>query len=390
MRPIPTIVELQETISNDFKSRLNITITFLKYVLNGMTIVLAAQFKLAYLYLSDIQNNIFPDTAGLESNGGTLERFGRIQLNRNPRPATVGVFELSVIGVASSVLRDGLTFKSNEDSKNPGVLFILDAEYTLTGTSDIIEVRSLGSGLEFSLDISDELTITEPVIGVNKIVTVSSILEQPVAAEDIEVYRQAILDSIQLEPQGGSKTDYRLWSSDSQGVRKVYPYVKNGEAGTVQIFVEATEIDSTDGFGTPSGALLTKVDEVINFDPDETKPLNERGRRPIQVTLEVNPIDLIPVDIEITGLNDDSATVKTAIEDNLKTYLFDVRPYISGGDLPRSKNDILYEAKIQGVATDVLDGSNFFTGFNMIVNGVSVDTYQFELGNIPYLRNVTY
>jgi len=390
MKPIPSIVELQETLANDFRSRLNLSDDDLKKVLNAFDIVLAAQFKLLYLFLSDIQNNVFPDTADLEENGGTLERIGRIQLGRNPLPATVGVFEFSVVGVSGSVLRSGLTFKSNEDAKNPGQLYVLDSEYILTGTADLIEVRSLGSGVEYDLNIGDELTITEPVIGVNATVTVDSVIDVPTASEDIEIYRQNILDSIQLEPQGGAKTDYRLWAADALGVRKVYPYVKNGEAGTVQIFVEATIVDSTDGKGTPSAGLLTDVEEVIEFDPDTTKPLNERGRRPIQATIEVEPITLIPVDVSIVGLNEDTASIRASISTNLDGYLQDIRPYIAGADLARDKNDILYEGRLQSVVTDTLESANFFTSFNMVVNGVSVDNYQFELGNIPYLRNVTY
>jgi uncharacterized phage protein gp47/JayE len=380
MRPIPTIQELRETLANDFKSKLNLLSNNLKKFLDAFSIVESAKFKLLYLYLQDLQNNIFPDTADLEANGGTLERQGRIYLNRNPRPATVGTFELSVTGESGSVLRSGLTFKSNENSLSPGQLYVLDLEYTMTGTDDVIEVRSLGTGSEFDLNIDDELTITEPVIGVNQLVTVSDVISQPKNGEDIESYRQAILDAIQLEPQGGSKTDYRLWSSDAQGVKKVYPYVKNGDAGTVQVYVEAT-----DGDGVPSSGLISEVEEVIEFDPDESKPLNERGRRPIQATIEVLPIVLIPVTVTITGLSQDTPSIRSAIQNNIELYLSSVRPYISGADLARNRNDILYEARLQSVATDVLENSNFFTGFAITVNGNSVSSYQFDLGNIPNL-----
>lgn len=380
MRPIPTIQELRETLANDFKSKLNLLSNNLKKFLDAFSIVESAKFKLLYLYLQDLQNNIFPDTADLEANGGTLERQGRIYLNRNPRPATVGTFELSVTGESGSVLRSGLTFKSNENSLSPGQLYVLDLEYTMTGTDDVIEVRSLGAGSEFDLNVDDELTITEPVIGVNQLVTVSDVISQPQNGEDIEAYRQAILDAIQLEPQGGSKTDYRLWSSDAQGVKKVYPYVKNGDAGTVQIYVEAT-----DGDGVPSSGLISEVEDVIEFDPDESKPLNERGRRPIQATIEVLPVVLIPVTVTITGLSQDTPSIRSAIQNNIELYLSSVRPYISGADLARNRNDILYEARLQSVATDVLENSNFFTGFAITVNGNSVSSYQFDLGNIPNL-----
>lgn len=389
MKPIPTIQEITETISNDFKSRLNL-VGQLKKWLGAFAAVLGVQFKLNYNFLGDIENNVFPDKADTEANGGTLERQGRIWIGRNPYPASSGVFTLSVDAVAGSVLRSSLTFKSNDGSKNPGKLYVLDAEYIATGSGDEIEVRSLGGGADFDLDIGDTLTITEPVIGVQQTVTVIGVIEQPRAAEDIEVYREAVLNSRQLEPQGGAKTDYRLWASDAQGVRKVYPYVRNNDAGIVDVYVEATKADSTDGNGTPSGALLTDVEEVIEFDPDETKPDFERGRRPIQANVQVSAISLIEVDVVITDLFVDNSDVRASIESNLETYLYDVRPYIPGADLNRNKNNILYEARLQAVVTDSLDNSNFFTAFNMIVGGTSVDAYQFNLGNIPVLNSVTY
>ena len=390
MREIPSVNDLKEALENDLKSKLNLSTTDLKYVLDAFDSVLAMQFKLMYLYLSDIQNEIFPDTATIEANGGTLERLGRIYLNRNPRPATAGIFNLEVTGTNGAILRTGLTFKSNENSLNPSQLYVLDNEYTLTGTTDIIEVRSLGGGTSFDLNVADELTITEPVLGVNNLVVVSSVIEQPRASEDIEVYRQNILDAIQLEPQGGSKTDYRLWSADAQGVRKVYPYVRNDDAGFVDVYVEATRTDSTDNEGTPDSTLLENVEEVIDFDPDDTKPQNERGRRPIQANVTALQIEITPVDVTITGLVDASPSVQSSIEENIKTFLYDVRPYVAGADLPRDKNDILYSARLQSVVTDVLDSANFFNTLEMEVNGVPVLSYEFNLGFIPYLRNLTF
>jgi len=340
--------------------------------------------------LGDIQDNCFPDKASTELNGGTLERQGRIYLNRNPFPDSIGVFKLSVTGVAGSVLRSDLTFKSNDDALNAGQVYVLDTEYTLTGTADEIEVRSIGAGVLYNLSVGNNLTITEPVIGVDKTVTVSEVVTQPTAGETEELYRQAILNAIQLEPQGGAKSDYRIWSGDAQGVRLVYPYVRDGEAGTVDVYVEATLIDSTDGKGTPGTAILNAVDAVIRFDPDVTKPDYERSRLPIQVNLVVSAITLIPVDVTITGLNDDSISVQTAIESSLTDLIYDVRPFIDGADLLRNKNDILYSGNVQGIVTSALVNGNFFNVLELKVDGNIVTSYEFGLGNIPYLRNLIF
>ena len=390
MKPIPTISEINANISSDLRSRLNLGIDYLKKTYEALALVLSAQYHLVYLYLRDIQDNVFPDTATTSDQGGTLERQGNIYMNRGLFPASIGTFKVSVIGVAGSILRENITFKSNEDALNQGKVYILDTAYTLTGTADIIEIRSTGAGVEFNLNVGDNLTITEPVIGVNQTVTVTEVLDQPKAGETVELYRQAILNAIQLEPQGGSKSDYRQWSTDAQGVRLVYPYVQDVNTGNISLYVEATIVDSTDSKGTPSTAILNEVRDVIEQDPDVTKPINERGRRPIQANLIVQAITLVPITITISGLNDNSQSVKDLIETNIKDYLYDVRPFISGADLRRNKNDILYSGQVQSVVTDSLVNGNFFNTLTLLVNGNQVVSYEFTLGNIPFLSTLNF
>ena len=390
MKPIPSIIELQQNIVEDLKNKLNLSDDDLKKTLNAFSLVLSGQMKILYLFLADIQNNIFADTANSQEQGGTLERIGQIYLNRPPFPDAIGVFNISVNGIVGSVLREGLTFKSNEDALNPGQLFVLDSEHIMVATTDVIEVRSLGAGTDFNLSVNDKLTITEPVIGVDKTVTVTAVTTQPTAGETLENYRDSILRAIQLEPQGGSKSDYRQWASDAPGVRLVYPYVRDTDAGIVDVYVEATLPDSTDGKGTPTTTILNEVLAVIEQDPDLSKPINERGRRPIQANVITSAISLIPVDVTISGLNDSSQSVKDVIQSALIDMLYGVRPYISGADLLRNKNDILYSGRVQSIVTDALANGNFFNQLTLIVDGNSVVSYEFDLGNIPYLRNLTY
>ena len=390
MKKIPTIQEIYTSIESDFKSQLNIDDIQTKMVLNSLSAVLAGQFKLLYLYISDVQDNLFPDTADIFQNGGQLNRIGEIYLNRQPLPATNGIYIAKVTGELNSKLRNSLTFKSNDDSRHPGKLFILENDYYLNGLNDFIEIRSLESGINSMLEIGNELTITEPVIGVDSTILITDIVKLPIESETIDSYRKKIIDAIQLEPQGGAKTDYRLWSQDAQGVEEVYPYVKENNSGTVQVFVEATEIDSTDGYGTPSQYLLNEVKEVIIMDPDDTKPINERGRKPMQTILEILPITLKPVDVVILGLNQNNLDIQNLLKTNLKLFLKEVRPFIDGADLLKNKNDFLYAGKIQGVISDTLGNGNFFNDVKVLVDGQEIDSYKFTLSNIPFLRYVTY
>jgi len=388
MQELPNLQQLKDTIENDFKIKLNLTTSELKYVLNVFDGVLAAQFYLAYQFIRDVQDNAFPDTATTELNGGTLERFGRIRLNRDPRPQTAGVFKVKVTGSVGTQLRANLTFKSNEDALNTGKLYILDSLTTLTGSTQIIEIRSIGGGVEFNLKVGDKLTVTEPVLGLNNTVEVTEITQQPLSSEDLEDYRAEILRSYRLEPQGGSRGDYRMWADDAQGVRLVYPYTKNVDSGEVDVYVEATKADSTDGKGTPTTAILNEVTSVITFDPDITLTSYQRSRIPIQSILNVKPIELVPVDVTITGLNDSSPTVLATIRTNIDALLYDIRPYIAGADLPSQKNNLLLQPKIQSAVNESMDADNYFTSVEMFVNGVSTLNYEFGLGYIPYFRTL--
>lgn len=389
MSNIPTLAELSEAVYNDLKGQLNLSDTERK-VARAFANTLAGQLRLLYIRQADAKNNLYPDTADLAENGGELERLGAIHLGRDINPATAGVFEIAVTGEENAVLRSGLTFKSNDDAENPGKLYIIDAEYILTGENDLVDIRSLEGGVENNLEVGNELTITEPVLGVSQTVTINEVVTAAKAAETVEDYRQAILDSMQLEPQGGAKTDYMLWARDAQGVRRVFPYVKNENAGTVEIFVEATEEDSTDGLGTPAEDLLNEVEAVINYDPDETRPMYERGRKPAQAFLDVKPIVLVPVEVDIYQLSERTTTIETAIFENLKSYIRNIRPYIDGGDLARDKNDVLIVARLQGVVSDVVGTSNSFNDFVMKVNGVPQTSSLFDGGTIPYLNAVNY
>lgn len=390
MKKIPTLTEIRTSIENDLRNRLGLTEDELRKTVSAFASVQSAQVKLLYLRLSDIQNNIFPDTADLAANGGELERLGLIYLNRQPFAATAGVYNITVNGEDGSTLRSSLTFKSNDTSKSPGYLFILDAEYILVTPQTDIEIRALTSGLESVLDVGNELTITEPVLGVDQTVTISSIVTEARAAETTEAYRRAILDAIQLEPQGGSRTDYKLWAKDAQGVRDVYPYVKAGSAGFIEIYVEATVLDSIDSKGTPSQDLIDETEAVIEQDPDDTKPVEERGRRPIQAFLDMLPIVIEDVDIEIVDLNDSSQEEKDKIQSALMDFLNDIRPFIDGADLARNKNDILYNAQVQATVSDSVASGNFFSNLIVSVNGVVTSAYTFDGGRIPFLRNLIY
>lgn len=391
MIPIPTISQLYASVLNDLQTEFGHTVpAFGKNFLRAWAAVQAARLKLYYVALGGVQKNIFVDTADPESSGGTLERFGRVKLGRNPFPAQAGQYEVQISGSVGATIPASTTFKSNDDALNPGKLYVLDLPYTLVSPSDTITIRALEAGTGSRLEVGDNLTATAPLPSVNGLVAVLSEPVAPLDAETIEDYRRKAIEAYQLEPNGGAASDYRIWSADVQGVERVYPYAKSGESGVVDVYVEATEGDSTDGKGTPPGSMITELENAFEMDPDITKPLNERGRRPLGVfDLNVLPITVREIDIEIEDFEGITGPLQLQIEDAIRNALARVRPFVAGADVLENKNDIFDLNRIISIILAVRPGASF-GDVKMYVDSVEVPTHTFIQGDIPYLNSVTF
>lgn len=387
---IPTLQEIKDSIVASIESLLGVKLpdsgrNFFRII----SATLAAQLKLVYLSLGKVQKNVWVDTADPESEGGTLERFGRVKLNRNPFPARAGQYDVIVTGEVGSTIAAGTTFKSDDDSTNPGFLYVLDAEYELVATVDSIVLRALTTGLDSSLKALDTLTATAPIAGVDSEATVYAVVVEPLAAETIEEYRAIVVQAYRSETQGGSASDYRLWASDAQGVARTYPYATTNVSSQVDLFVEATAASSQDGKGTPSIALLNEVEEVVNFDPDETLPLEERGRRPLQVIVNLLPITVLKVDIFIANYQNLTPEKETLIQGALDALVGDIRPFVAAADILENKNDILDINKITAAIISV-DPAAQFGPVTMEVDSNLVTTFTFSFGDIPNLNTINY
>ena len=387
MIAIPTIKELFDSVLTDLKSELSINIpVFGKAVLIAFAAVQAAKLKLFYLAIATLQKNQWVDTAEPEEQGGNLERFGRVKLDRDRNAAVSAEYVVDVTGTIGATIDASQTFKSNDDSLNPGQLFVLDDAYTLTAVTDQITLRAIDGGLDSKLDVADKLTSTSPILNVDSEVTVDSVTVEPIDRETIEEYRSAIVEAFRLEPQGGAPSDYRIWASDVTGVRKVYPYATDATKNTVTVYVEINS-----GDGTAPALILDEVADVLEMDPDTTKPDNERGRRPLGIlSIEVESITPETIDIEITGLANDTTSVRATIESALSAMLFEVRPFIAGADVLENQNDTITSSKIGFGIQSAIGNGNFFESVSFEVDSVAETSYTFLLGNIPKLGTITY
>ena len=377
---VPSITDLEAEIRADLENELGIASVFAKRFINGFAANQAARLKTYYLTAAQVQKNIFVDTADSELDGGTLERWGRIKVERNPFPATQGVYELTVTGAIGGVVANGVTFRNPLNN----AVYIVETGVTLTATSGIIRVRSLDAGREFLLTTGQELQSTSPIVNVSSTAAVTTVVTEPQNEETIERYREVVQNAFVTEPQGGSAADYRMWASDAQGVRRIYPFV-GSQAGIINIYVEASN-----DTGIPTQSVLDAVESVINFDPDTTKPLNERGRRPISAWV-INYLPVVPLDVTVTivGLNNTSTAIANTIQSSIEQFLFDIRPFVGGADDPNNVRDTLRMPDLTLVIDQAIAANNFFTSIQLTVDGNIVSSFRFTRSNIPNLTTLT-
>lgn len=390
MNNIPTLQQIKSDIIADIQTQFGNTISPIgKVFLRAQADVSAAKVWSLYMALAFVQKNIFVDTADPSEMGGTLDRFGFVKLGRTRFQATAGIYKLQVTGTTGATIPASTTFKSDDTSLSPGYLFVLDAAYTLLSPTDTINVRALTPGTESKLNVADTLTSTSPIALVDSAATVGLILTPPLAAETVEDYRQKIIDSYRLEPQGGAATDYRIWSSDAQGVQRVYPYATSGVASSVDLYIEATIIDSIDSKGTPSAQLLLDVEAVVNFNPNLALALNERGRRPLQVVVNYLPIVPLNVDVTITMFVGLTLAIEAALLTAITNLVNKIRPYVDAADIVSERNDTIDQNKIINAILNNQPGASF-GAISIDVNGSPITSYMFAGGYIPYLNSVNY
>lgn len=385
MANIPTLNQLYTAIIADIETEFSTTIpVFGKSFLRALAGVQAAKLKLYYLLVGKVQKNIFVDTADSESNGGTLERFGRAKLKRNPFPATAGQYTVLVTGTIGAILPESTTFKSNDDSSSPGFLYILNSAHTMITASDPITLVALTSGLESRLTVTDQLTVTAPIAQVDDIGTVTVETVIPQAAEDLEDYRRKALEAYRLEAQGGAGADYRLWAAEVPAVKQTYPFANGTTSGSIDLYIEATILSSTDGKGTPSAGTISDVTTAIES-PTASRP----SRKPLGLAVSYSAITPKDIDINISSFAGLTASIQTAIFNAIEADLEFIRPFVGSIDVLADNNSVFDINKIISLVLAANPGSQF-GAVTLDVSAVPVSTYTFENGEIPFLNTITY
>lgn len=381
MVTIPTIQDLRNNLLNSLETEYNITIADPGYsFLEALAGVLAAQLYMNYLAVGDTQKNIWPDTADSVSNGGTLERFGFAILGRYPAPAVAGVYTATVTGTVGAVVPGSSVFKADDTSQSPGALYqIQGGNFTLATNPDDITVYGLAGGLTFGLAVGNTLTATSPITNVDSIITIATVVTDPVDAESLEEYRAKILEKIKLTPGSWSAVDYRLVGVNVTGVKQTYAYANSGMSAVVDVYLQG----NTD-VPYPGPSVSPAIIADYQADLELVLPLS---------VWDVNyyscPINNIDVTITMGSFTPFSVSQQADILAALTNFVNSVHPFIAAADAISDRNDLIAVFNLNAVVAAAVPGYGF-AGVTFTVQGVPLAQWVADRGNIPYLNSVSY
>ncbi len=393
----PTIQEISDNIVAQISASLNQTIPLLpKSFIRVLAKTLAGVFILLYKYGGFTFLQIFVSTASTKEttiNGKILTpliEWGRLIGVGDPVAATQAELNVEVtVEVQSGTLPSGTQLTGTN-----GVTYITIGSILLDAAVKQAVVRAVadqagggGAGTIGNLDAGATLSFANPLANVARDVEVLSQAVTGANAENIEVYRQRVIDRFQKRPQGGAYADYEIWGEEVAGIVNCYPYTSTNP-GQVDVYVEATPESSGNEDGIPTTAQLEAVLNSIELDQ-----AGLATRRPANALANTFAITRTGFDVRVIGLvADDLAQVRADIKSALTDYFLDREPFIVGLSIPPRK-DRITKASVSGVVDDVVTAAGgTFTNAFIYLEGTTalVDVYSLGEGEKAKLGEVTY
>lgn len=242
-----------------------------------------------------------------------------------------------------------------------------------------------GSGAIGNLDAGDQLTFANALPDVDRTATVDSQVVTGANAEDLEVYRQRVLDRFQKRPQGGALSDYELWGERVAGIINIFPY-RSDCPGQVDAYVEATQESSGSPDGIPTTAQLEAVLDAFTFDE------NDRAtRKPVGALANTFPITRLAYDVRVIGLTvDNQPDIQAQIEAGTAEYFLQRGPFIIGLSVPPNREQVS-RASVTGVV-DAIVSANGGTFANLVLtrNALNIITETLGIGEKAKQNSITF
>jgi uncharacterized phage protein gp47/JayE len=313
----PALPDLIARAVNDMLARLpGSDATLRRSNLNVLARMHAGVTHGLYGFIDWASRQIIYDTAEIEY----LERWSTIWgVQRLPAAFATGLVTLT--GSNGAVIPAG-----TELQRADGVLYVTDADATITLGSATVPVMAGAAGADGNADSGAGLILTTPVAAVDS-AAITGALSGGADAETPAALLSRLLRRIQQPPHGGAKHDYEAWALQVPGVTRVW--VSPGELGAGTVVVRFVR-DYDDSMIPDAGEVAT-VQAYIDV------------RRPVTAQVTVAAPAAVPLDFTI-AVTPNTQAVKDAVEAELADLIS--REAVPGGTLYLSH----IQATISGAA----------------------------------------
>jgi len=391
----PSTAEIADLIIDQLESKLNQTIPLLPKSFNRvLSKALAAVFILLYKYGGFIFLQIFVETATIDDTtilGETvspLKAWGRLIGVGDPGEPTSAELIIDITVNTQTGTLDSGTQLTNS---NNGVTYITVGAVLLNAPVVQATIKAVadtgggdGSGVVGNLEDAAEVSFANPLSNVNRVAVVASTSVTGADGEDVDVYRQRIIDRFQKRPQGGAYADYESWGLEVPGIVSIYPYT--ADPGFIDVYVEATVESSGSPDGIPTQPQLDAVLASIDLDEDGLAT-----RRPASAFVETKPITRTGFDVEVFNLVvENEAEVQAAVEAALTDFLLQREPYVIGLARP-PRLDRITQSAIGGQTEAIVSAAGgIFDEVLVRLGTLIVTTHTLGEGEKAKLESITF
>lgn len=281
----PTLTQIIDRIKGDFKSGLGLQAILRRSFLDVFAKTFGGASHTLHGHIEfGINEKFFPDTG----DEATVIRWGALY-NLPRKEPTFAEIIIDVTGSTGGTLPAGTVYVRSD-----GVEYQVKAEVVVPASSTVsATIVSQTEGTEGNMDIGDNITLQSAIAGIESEATVDSTTIEGEDLEDLELYRQRVLDRLQFPPSGGTVNDFIAFALKVAGVTRAWVLPNFLGPGTVGVtFVE----DDEDPI-IPDAAKVAEVQTQLLLD----EPQGTAGSTAFApTTTEMNPeIQLKPNTSEV-------------------------------------------------------------------------------------------
>lgn len=315
---------------------------------------IASKLEEVYGQMDNLLLNILPDTQDISHLIDYAQERG-IEYNYATAPIVKGVFQQEIA--------IGERFVCN-DYNYTVVELIEDYSYKLQCETEGTEANT-NLGTLAMIDFIDDYQGGE----------ITEILILGTDDEDLEVFRERVIESFKVAPFGGNKAEYRQFINALLDVAGCKPMRRGADSEWINIWILASD------FNKPSEELVNMVQSLV--DPEENQGEGD-GMAPICHSVKIYPVGETLLNIETTITFDtgySAETSKSYIESVINNYLLSLKR-----DWENNENDSII-VRISQIDAAILNVEGVIDVTDTTINE-STDNCNVVYTNIPKLNEV--